>query len=217
MLYFSYNDFMDCMGNAKLNEVTNIQEEVASYERKNGLYIQENKNHIIEGLKTKEEILKFLKDLFDFEGTNTELMQYYNTDKLKSDKNNEENITYKIKNKEIFIFLKVIDKIDTNLSYKIFDHAVKIIEKWNNHELKERKIKPIVIPIVIYIGQKKINNYNNKINNNIKYIIYDRNNIKFSYSMVDINDFDIDELKQMKSITANELILIKNKYLQENL
>ena len=58
MLYFSYNDYLDCEQNGKLNEVQRVGEEIVKYECHSKEEIKENP--IIEILKEKNELKKFL-------------------------------------------------------------------------------------------------------------------------------------------------------------
>ena len=98
----------------------------------------------------------------------------------------------------------------------MFESSLEIIKQWNNAET-ENKRYPIVIPIVIYIGQEnwKRNNINT-IKKKINYTIFEEYKINFSYNMINVNDLKIQELKEMKSEVSKELLCIKNKYLQIN-
>lgn len=207
MNYFSYNDYADCIENKKFYRITKVEEKIEKYETKNGK-IQEHskKNEIIKILSNEKELKKFLKEFLNF--SFNENIIYYNSEKNITDKKNNNNLTCKIENRENFIFIKVIDRIDNNISYKIFEHSTDIIEKWNNEEKKQKCRYPIVIPIVIYTGKKEWKG-NNK---NIRYIKYEKNRINFSYNIIDINNITTEELKKMKSMLADILLKLKNKY-----
>lgn len=213
MIYFSYNDFADCTENGKIDRVAKVEEKIVKYDIKNGTKMKKNQNRIIEILREKEQLKIFLNEFFNL--YEIENINYCNNIKSILDKEIHNNIICKVKNKEIFIFIKIIQNIDYNISYKMFEHSSNIIKKWNIEEKEENKRYPIVIPIVIYTGKEKWNN-NNKIYNNLKYIIFKNNEINFSYNMLNINDLEINELKNMKSKVATEIIKLKNKYLQIN-
>ena len=215
MLYFSYNDFADCTDNGKIDRVNKVEEKIAKYETKNGIKNQKNRNQIIEILRDKMELKIFLNEFFNlYEIEDTQNISYCNNLKCILDKEINNNIICKLKDKEIFIFIKIIENIDHNISYKMFEHSLNIIKKWNAEEKEENKRYPIVIPIVIYTGKNKWNNKNT--NNKLNYIIFKDNEINFSYNMLNINDLKIYELKSMKSKVAREIIKLKNKYLQIN-
>jgi len=212
MLYFSYNDFIDCTENGKVDEITKVAENISKYEQKNGLYdVQENQKQVIEILKDKKELKKFLKEFFNLE--EIENINFYKRNKKKK----EENIIIsKIKEKEIYILIKVIENIDNNISYKMFEESLDIIKRWNIEEKAESKRYPIVIPIVIYVGKERWKKDNNKSYNKINYTTYEDNKINFSYNIIKIQNLKISELENMKSKIAEQLIKIKNKYLQIN-
>lgn len=210
MRYFSYNDYMDYTENKEINEIKNVEEKIVKYEQKNGeTEIYNAKNKIIKMLKDKNHLTKFMKEFFNLsEICDIEKIVYYNKAKTITDKQNN-SVICKIVDKEIFILIKVIDRIDNNITYKMFENSINIIKKWNEEEKDENKRYPIVIPIVIYIGNKKwkINSYN--ITNKINYTQYEKNRINFSYNVIDINLLDIKNMQKMSSYISKELINIK--------
>ena len=217
MRYFSYNDYMDCAENERINEIKNVEEKIAKYELKNGEKTTYNtKNKIIKMLKNKICLKKFMEEFFNLsEIGNIENIIYCNDIKPISDKQ-KNNIICKIEYKEIFILIKVISDIDTNITYKMFENSINIIRKWNEEEKMENKRYPIVIPIVIYLGKQKWKLDCVDIYSKINYIQCEKNKINFSYNMININDLNLDELNNMKSNISKEFINIKNKYLQIN-
>lgn len=216
MIYFSYNDFMDCTENGEIDKVKKLEEKTVKYEI-NKVARNESKNQVIDILKNKVQLKIFLNEFFNLsEIGNIQNINYCNNIKCISDKEINKNIICKIEDKEIFIFIKVIEDIDNNISYKMFEHSVNIIKKWNLEDKIENKRYPIVIPIVIYIGEKIWNKSNNKLHNNINYIKFQNNSINFSYNMINIHNLKITDLNKMNSEISNELINIKNKYLQIN-
>ena len=65
---------------------------------------------------------------------------------------------------------------------------------------------PIVIPIVIYTGKEKWENFRSIINNKVCYIQYEKNKIKFSYNMLKINQIDKKFLKSIDSKVSKTMI-----------
>ena len=217
MRYFSYNDYMDCTENGEINEIRNVEEKIEKYELKNGEKTTYNTNNkIIKILKNKICLKKFMEEFFNLsEICSIENIVYYNDIKsITKEQNNS--IICKIENKEIFILIKVINDIDTNITYKMFENSMNIIRKWNEEEKMENKRYPIVIPIVIYLGKQewKLNCCN--IYSKINYTQCEKNRINFSYNVINLNDLKLDELNNMKSSISKEFINMKNKYLQIN-
>ena len=208
MQYFSYNDYMDYSESGKIDKVVKVEEKIEKYERLNGTRKSKNdSNKIIEILREKREMQYFLNDFFNFD--NIEDINYCNHIKSITDKETKSNIIFKSKNKEIYIFIKVIENIDINISYKMLEHSINIIKRWEIQENKKNKRYPIVIPIVIYTGkqlwERKIKTKNDKIN----YVTFEDNSINFSYNMINISELNIKELHNIKSKVAKEIIKIK--------
>ncbi len=209
MTYFSYNDYADYDENGKIEEISKLRENIEKYEQINGKYKEQDfAERIISILKNKVELRKFLKEFFSLD--QIENIIYCNIMKKKLNKNN---IISKIKQKEIYVFIKVIENIDNNITYKMFEDSLNIISRWNKEEKAINKRYPIVIPIVIYIGKEIWKQGNNKVYSKIKYITYKDNKINFSFNIIKIQDLEFNELVKMKSKVAEEMINIKNKYL----
>lgn len=218
MIYFSYNDFSDCMNKGKIDELKSVEERISKYELKNGKNINTD-NNIIKILKEKNELKRFLTEFLKID-----LMQlghkldirFYNCVKTRLDKEINNSLIAKIKEKEIFVFIKVISQIDTNISYKMFEHTFNIIKRWNQEEKEINKRNPIVIPTVIYTGKQKWDNLSHTYSRDINYTTYKENSIKFFYNSFKVNELKLEDLRQMESNLAKEFIKVKNKYLQIN-
>ncbi len=220
MIYFSYNDYIDCTENVEIDKIKKVEEKIAKYEVRNGKRREQiNKNRIIDILRKKVQLKIFLREFLNFnEITDTRTINYCDNIKVITDKEINNNLVLKIKDKEIFIFIKVIENIDTNIAYKVFEHSLNIIKK-SQEDKKENKRYPIVIPIVIYTGRKTWKTKNSKLYGKVNYITYDNNKINFSYNMINIRDLKTEDLKEMESMVAKEILnkrITKNKYLQIN-
>lgn len=218
MIYFSYNDFSDCMEKGKIDEIKRVEERISKYELKNGKN-KNTENNIIKILKEKNELKKFLTDFLklDFYQLGNEVdIRYYNYIKAISDKERNNILIAKIKEKEIFILIKQINKIDSNIFYKMFEHTLSIIKRWNGEEKKENKRKPIVIPIVIYTGKEIWKNFSHIHSKDINYTTCRENSLNFFYNAIQLNDLKVEDLQQLESKVAEEFIKVKNKYLQIN-
>ena len=207
MVYFSFNDFVDCEQSGEIYKVKKIGEEIVKYEQVNGKIKKESiETSIIDIIKNKTELKKFLIDFFEMEqvmGLN--YIVYCNKIKTKIDISNENIVICKIKNKEIFIIIKEISEIDTNIAYKMFEHSINIIDRWNKEKETQNTRNPIVIPIVIYTGKKVLKNFNSQIKGKIKYVRFKNNRINFSYNVLNVNEISKEELKNMESEVARKI------------
>ena len=214
MIYFSYNDFSDCIENGKIDEIKRVEERISKYELKNGKN-ENTENNIIKILKEKYELKRFLKEFLKMDSMQLQYdldIRYYNCVKVLLNKEINNSLIAKIKEKEIFIFIKVINQIDTNISYKMFEYTFNIIKRWNEQEKIVNKRKPIVIPIVIYTGKKKWENLSHTHSKDINYTIWKENAINFFYNIIQLNDLKVEDLQQLESKVAEEFIKVKNKY-----
>ena len=218
MIYFSYNDFSDCVEKGKIDELKRVEERISKYELKNGKNVN-TENSIIKILREKCELKKFLSEFvkMDMSQLRNELdIKYYNYIKTMSDEQTKDILVAKIKEKEIFIVIKLINQIDANISYKMFEYTFEIIKRWNDEEKIVNRRKPIVIPILIYTGKEKWNNLAKIHYKDYNYTIWKENNIRFFYNVIKINELKMANLRQMESKLAKEFIKVKNKYLQIN-
>lgn len=186
MLYFSFNDYRDCIENEKINEKLRVEEEKAKYEiieRKNKIK-NKNKKDIIEYLNTKKNVIKLLNNFFEFGEKITE-NNFKNCNNIKNKiiEEFDDIVLYKIKHKNRYILINVEEKINYNISFKILKYAINIIKYWEKEENK-KTIYPIVIPIVIYIGKEK---WNVQKSSKLKYITYGKNMINLKYNIIEIN------------------------------
>lgn len=221
MRYFSYNDYMDYKGNIDMNNYGRVEEEKAEYILEDGEI--NSQFEIIEILKNIEDLQDFLNEfVWADEPIKQNDITYYNANQTTQEhqimyydenenfeKSNYENmITCKIKSKEIFVIIKELHEIDLNIIYKMLEYSLKIIKGCEQNMLQNVR-NPIVIPIVIYTGNKKWNTNNYQLKQKINYIEFKSNSINFAYNLIKINELGNSELKKMKSKVAKKMIKIK--------
>ena len=221
MRYFSYNDYMDYKGNIDMNNYGRVEEEKAEYILEDGEI--NSQFEIIEILKNIEDLQDFLNEfVWADEQIKQNDITYYNANKTTQEnqimyydenenfeKSNYENmITCKIKSKEIFVIIKELREIDLNIIYKMLEYSLKIIKGCEQNMLQNVR-NPIVIPIVIYTGNKKWNTNNYQLKQKINYIEFKSNSINFAYNLIKINELGNSELKKMKSKVAKKMLKIK--------
>lgn len=221
MRYFSYNDYMDYKGNIDMNNYGRVEEERAEYILEDGEI--NSQFEIIEILKNIEDLQDFLNEfVWADEPIKLNDITYYNANQTTQEnqimyydenenfeKSNYENmITCKIKSKEIFVIIKELHEIDLNIIYKMLEYSLKIIKGCEQNMLQNVR-NPIVIPIVIYTGNKKWNTNNYQLKQKINYIEFKSNSINFAYNLIKINELGNSELKKMKSKVAKKMLKIK--------
>ena len=220
MRYFSYNDYMDYKGNIDMNNYGRVEEEKAEYILEDGEI--NSQFEIIEILKNIEDLQDFLNEfVWADEPIKQNDVTYYNANQTTQEKqimyydenenfeksNYENMITCKIKSKEIFVIIKELHEIDLNIIYKMLEYSLKIIKGCEQNMLQNVR-NPIVIPIVIYTGNKKWNTNNYQLKQKINYIEFKSNSINFAYNLIKINELGNSELKKMKSKVAKKMLKI---------
>ncbi len=125
--------------------------------------------------------------------------------------NREADIVYKIKDRSIFILIEHQTKVDYLMPYRILEYEVAIMESaidLDKIKNKESKI-PLVIPIVLYTGNKK---WNAK-----KYLEENQEKIEGienglgNYNLIDINELTEKELLEDNSFISKMMLIEKSK------
>ena len=125
--------------------------------------------------------------------------------------NREADIVYKIKEKNIFILIEHQTKIDYSMPYRILEYEVAIMQSaidLNKVRNKECKI-PLVIPIVLYTGNRKWNATKYFKENQEK--LEGLNNGLGNYNLIDVNDITEKELLEDESFISKMMLLEKCK------
>lgn len=204
MLYFSYNDYVDLTEDGKIDGLLKVEEKRARYIASNKDKKDIQRGNIIQFLKDNQEMIKFIKDFLDIDFIDG--VTICNNIKINIDKHEANNVLYKVDNKNIYLFIKQVEKIDINISFKILEYCLKIMKTAKKSE--STKINPIIMPIVIYTGKEEWQLRNTQNNNKIRYTNYFRNRVNLAYNVISANDFSIEELKKKQSKVANEFLKI---------
>ena len=168
MVIFTYNDYLDYISSSKIKKVINNQNKIRSIKKQKTKEIKYKKS----------EILKLINMFLDKENLNMkeEQIELYN-------KYSKENEIFKVKNKQIYILIKIQEKPDYNISYTILTECMNFVEEWKLENKKHKKT-PIIIPIIIYIGKEK---WNINTTTKIKYTSFEENRTNLAYNIIDLN------------------------------
>ena len=191
-----------------------LNEEVAEYK-----YDNKKINHIHDKtfrkiLDDKKEFTIFINKIFNLEEKLEEKdIEKYNRKFVSVDYTNQESdVIYKLKNKEIFILVEHQTKIDKKMPIRILKYELEIIR--SRMDENNRLEFPIIIPIVLYTGKQRWNAKINYPSYNSELARY-RGLKKVEYNLVDINDYTIEDLYKENSILTKIMILEKsNKYIE---
>ena len=212
MVIFSYIEYLKY--SRIIKEEYSLNEEVAEYK-----YDNKKINHIHDKtfrkiLDDKKEFTIFINKIFNLEDKLEEKdIEKYNRKFVSVDYTNQESdVIYKLKNKEIFILVEHQTKIDKKMPIRILKYELEIIR--SRMDENNRLEFPIIIPIVLYTGKQRWNAKINYPSYNSELARY-RGLKKVEYNLVDINDYTIEDLYKENSILTKIMILEKsNKYIE---
>ena len=212
MVIFSYIEYLKY--SRIIKEEYSLNEEVAEYK-----YDNKKINHIHDKtfrkiLDDKKEFTIFINKIFNLEERLEEKdIEKYNRKFVSVDYTNQESdVIYKLKNKEIFILVEHQTKIDKKMQIRILKYELEIIR--SRMDENNRLEFPIIIPIVLYTGKQRWNAKINYPSYNSELARY-RGLKKVEYNLVDINDYTIEDLYKENSILTKIMILEKsNKYIE---
>ena len=179
-------------------------------------------------LDVKSEAVDFINEALNLKNKITEdqIEKYTSSFVTESLENQESDVIYKLKNKNIFFLIEHQTKIDYTMPIRILDYETAIIKSAIDYKRlgqKDYKI-PRVIPIVLYTGKRKWNakTYINEIQEQFD----DFEDLDFSkYNVIDINNIAEEKLFKdnnylskimlLEKYRGNELSLYLNKLVQE--
>lgn len=200
-----------------INErVYGLQEDPAIYKRINNKLHNEHDKIFRKILDNKQEAVNFINKTLKLE-IKEEDLEKYNSSFITNDLiNQESDVIYKLKNRNIFFLIEHQTKIDYSMAYRILEYENEIIKSAVDYsKLKQKGYKyPLVISIVLYTGNKKwdAKKYINEIQENLE----GYEEVQFArYNVVDVNEFSNDELLNDKAFLTKAMLIEKTKNEQE--
>lgn len=220
MKSFTYCDYIKCIHTLRLNAVLKLAETEENYTP------IENKKEKIKKEKLTQEILKNKKEMANFLNDFLEPR-----DKIKENDLirclNYKNKKYRYKSPELIYYLKsqklifVIEeenKIDDSIKYRMLNYCIDFMQEYiSKFKYEEENKYPIIIPILIYTGDKKINkNIREKdTDKKIGKYVFENYEIDFEYNLIDLNRYNLKYLIERNTLISYAMILEKAKKTQE--
>lgn len=212
MKVFTYNQYIKYIHQVRLNTILQLAEEGEEYniESKSHIYDKLMKNILKNKNETTMLINNFLKPKEKIGAE--QLVKYTNSYINKKYKTKEIDWIYKLRGKEIFFLIKHQSTIDNQMPYRILNYCIDIIQGWNrNRRIRKNTLYPLIVPIVIYTGNRKW-----KVTRNLKYkqvgdYIFERHNINLEYNLIDINKISKKILLENNNMFCNIMLIEKSK------
>lgn len=223
---FNYQDYLKYQYFLKVqNTIENVngefcvceEEETYHFESRiiSGVVHNEHDKIFRKILDNKKEAVTFINKALKLQcKLEEEEIEKYNSSFVTEElKNQEADIIYKLKEKNIFFLIEHQTKIDYSMPLRILEYENEIIKsaidvkKINTQDYK----LPQVIPIVLYSGRKKWNA--KKYICEIQEELEGYNQKKFArYNVVDVNNFSKQELLREESFLSKALLIEKTRY-----
>ena len=216
MLKITYKDYLryeELYGKVeKNNKIFELREDEAdySYDKNN-----EHDKVIRDILMIKEEALslinKALKPKKEIKEEIKEEIELYNNRFITSKyKERESDIIYKVKNRNIFFMIEHQSTVDYSIVFRMMEYSIEIMRGIiKNKENKRKEYKyPLIIPIIIYTGDKKWDAKLCMKELTEKVEWYEE---KEEISLIDVNKYSNEELLQEDNILSKVMVLEKSK------
>ena len=221
MNVFTYKDYIKCIHTLRLNAAFKLAEESSKYRSQKDNV--EDKKIIKKIMQDKNEMANFINEFLESKEKieNKNLIRYDSKYISIRHKVDENKLIYKLKNKETFFIVDEVYELDNIVLYEILNYCIIIMQEWNiTNKIRGESKYPLIAPIIIYAGTKKINNKCIQNKNQIGDYIFKNYNINLNYNLIDINKTSIEFLLKRNSLVAFGMILEKSKNkieLQNNL
>ena len=201
MLTFTYNDYLDCIGNKKILKAIKIENKRNQITKsfKQEQYEQNNKiDKIIDKLIEKEaEVANFINDFFktkDWEINSNTLKRFYIQNK---------SIIYQYKKREIYFLIKHQKEPNYSITYSILVECTEFIQNWKTTHIKYKQAA-IIVPIIIYTGTEK---WNKAPNTYIKYTTFKEQGMNLTYNFINLQKYEPINLIKNKSLISSASLL----------
>lgn len=166
-------------------------------------------------LDNKSDTVKFIYKVLKTKLKEDDIEKYNSSFVNRIFQNQEADIVYKIKNKNIFFLIEQQTKIDYSMPYRILEYQLEIIKSAIDIEKLKNKSYKIsqVYPIVLYTGKRKWNakKFLEDCQEKLEGIDMKLSN----YYIVDVNDFTEEELLNEDTLISKVMLLEKAKNSEE--
>ena len=164
-------------------------------------------------LQNKNEMVKFLNHFINQNIKNNDLQNYSESYITKDYKYKTADVVYKLKKEEVYYLIEHQTKVDYSMPYRMFNYCMEIIRSAiQNKQINKATYRyPVVVPIVLYTGNRKWTASTSFAKIQIKKEGIAFKPLDVKYQLIDVNKYEIEELLKEKTMLANAMILEKCK------
>ncbi len=211
MKKFTYYDYLRYR--AMTFELKDRQEE---YRLQKGVHQYKDKGYKII-LENKGEVVQIINKALALQNTQyaiskDDIVKYNSSFITRDFRAQEADIVYQKIGEDVFFLIEQQSQVDYSMSYRMLNYCIEIIRSAiDKKKLKNKEYEmPVVYPIVLYTGKRKWNakTYFEESQKKMKGV--QKNNFT-SYNLIDINEYEEDDLWEQENFLAKLLLLEKAK------
>lgn len=207
MKIFTYNDYIDYTQN--YNHQKKITKEIKEEQQNTEYDIIDQ--YILKAIEQKEDVIEFLKSFYKKEFQTIKIMELKKIPYLEGKKSKRNTQIYKHIYKEMYFIIQYENQYYSQKIFEILQICMEIIKKWKEEKLNSKSQKkifryPIIIPIIIYTGEKE---WKSKIHIKLTQTRFESNGVYFSYNLIDIKNISILKLLEKDTLITDLLVLKK--------
>ena len=212
MKYFTYKDYIKCIHALRLNSIMKLAESMEIYNINKNSEANLYKRLCTNILKNPKHLSVFLRDFLksDIKIEENNLKPYTNNF---IDKKIQSNLTYKLTNTDIFFVIQCTEKSNNKVIYTLLNTCIDIMRKYCQTRKEADLLRlPVIIPIIIYIGDEKWDIYDerdNKYKNTYK--TSELNNLNLKYNLYNYKVLENNENNKEKTLLEKILRIKKSQ------
>lgn len=215
MKVFTYENYIEIIHTLRLNAVLQLAEEKSNYCVMKSEENSKLHDKLIKSvLKNKIEILKFINQFIysGYEIKTDDIITFTNSYVTEKYKSKEADLVYKLKNEEIFFLIEHQSTIDVRMPYRILNYCIDIMHEWcKNQRFNKTKEYPIIVPIVIYTGDRKWKVPQNFKEKQVSVSVFENYKINLQYNLIEINRLSDKYLLNLDSMFGYSMLIEKAK------
>ena len=215
MQIFTYRDYIKYIHTLRLNAVLQLAEEGQEYQLSKKEKRHNTHDKLVKNiLKNEIEIKKFINQFINSELNISldDLIKFTNSYITKKYNSKEADLVYKLKGQDIFFLIEHQSTIDIRMPYRILNYCIDIMYEWcKSKKLKQIKRYPIIVPIVIYTGDRNWVVPKNFSETQISTSVLENYKINIQYNLIDINKFSDEALLKKQTMFGYGMLIEKAK------
>ena len=215
MKVFTYSEYIKYIHLLRLNAVFQLAEENSEYALTQKRYNKKIHDGMVKSiLKDEKELSNFINKFIttELELRPIDLVKFTNSYITKKYKSKEADLVYKLKNQDIFFLIEHQSTVDNSMPYRMLNYCIDIMYEWcKSKKLEQIEEYPLIVPIVIYTGDRKWNVTQDFSDKQISTAIFENYKINFNYNLIDINKISVEILLEQNSMFGYGMIIEKAK------